>query len=183
MTSHLPVLLAIQTAVLALAALLGYGLGIPWWQSLAWHPNLPLAALVGVSLSLSSWLLFEWAGRLGLLDLDWFMNQLMLPLFGGLRVYHALWIAALSGLAEEALFRGVALPQLGLIGSSLLFGLLHTGDRRLLPMGLWATLVGYGLGLYWLETGDLAGCMVTHASSNLTSLIILGKKGTPSPEE
>lgn len=153
-----------------LALVLGWWLEIPWWTELSWHPTTGFAFLAGVALSLGSWWLFQQAGRWRLLDMEWFMQELMRPLFSRLAPIEIALIAVSSGFAEEALFRGVGVEALGLFSSSLLFGLLHTGHRNLLFMGAWSTLVAGGLGYYYLQTGDLLGCMICHGVTNFTSL-------------
>jgi membrane protease YdiL (CAAX protease family) len=77
-------------------------------------------------------------------------------------------IALSAGVGEEMLFRGVLQTslgawlgwELGLAGSSLLFGLLHPIS---LPYINVMILVGLYLGGAFLLTGNLLSVMVTHA--------------------
>jgi membrane protease YdiL (CAAX protease family) len=71
-------------------------------------------------------------------------------------------LAALAGFAEELLFRGLLQPRMGLIASSLLFGLLHGPEYKLWPLAIWAAAVGAGLGLVYRETDNIALPMLVH---------------------
>lgn len=84
------------------------------------------------------------------------------PLFGGLSWPELLLLSAGAGLAEEAFFRGVVQADLGWVPASLLFGLLHTGHRDMIPFGLWAAAMGLFLGGLYLFTGNLLAPMVAH---------------------
>lgn len=85
-----------------------------------------------------------------------------------------LWLGLLPGLSEELLFRGVmlsalGLTPLGLLISSLCFGVLHLGGLQSWPYAVWATVVGLLLGLSTLATGNLLVPVVAHIVTNLTS--------------
>lgn len=166
-------ILWIQAVALFLALLLGWLLQTHWWVALSFGEHLFVVGSGGVLLSFLSWKIFHIFSRFQALGLGWMVNEVLLPLLGRVTISEAVLISVASGVAEEALFRGVLIHHLGLIGSSLLFGLLHTGDRRAWFFAIWATLVGGALGYYCLSTGDLAGCMVFHGATNFTSLMLL----------
>ena len=80
----------------------------------------------------------------------------------------------LPGLSEELLFRGVMLPAIGMnmggiVLSSLCFGVLHLSGLQQWPYVVWATLVGFLLGLSALETGNLLVPILAHIVTNLIS--------------
>jgi membrane protease YdiL (CAAX protease family) len=76
-----------------------------------------------------------------------------------------------SGLGEELLFRGALQPTLGLVATSLLFGLVHLGpNRRFWPWTAWATAMGFLLGAIHEVTGHLAGAVLAHALINFLNL-------------
>ena len=86
-------------------------------------------------------------------------------------------LAALSGFAEEAFFRGALQPRLGWLASSLLFGLVHFAPRRdLLPWTGFAVLAGGVLGALYLVTGNLVAPVVAHAGINLVNLRLLTQR-------
>jgi uncharacterized protein len=84
------------------------------------------------------------------------------------------WLGLLPGLSEELLFRGVMLQALGLdpIGivlSSLCFGVLHMTNAQQWPYAMWATLVGILLAFTMVETGNLLIPIVAHVTNNFIS--------------
>ena len=82
------------------------------------------------------------------------------------------WLLALvSGVAEEAFFRGALQPQVGLLAASLLFGAAHFVPRR--ELLLWTVFsIAAGLLLGWLfdATGNLVAPIVAHAGINGVNL-------------
>lgn len=85
-----------------------------------------------------------------------------------------IWLGLLPGLSEELLFRGVMLPAvglnaIGLVVSSLLFGILHLSGPQQWPYVVWATTVGFLLGYSALATGNLLVPIVAHIVTNLVS--------------
>ncbi len=115
---------------------------------------------------------FAWARRL-CSDLG--------PFARSLTPGQVLLVAGLSGLGEEILFRGVLLPLLGLVASSLVFGLAHQmrGPSRWVWVS-WAALAGVAFGLLFRLTGSLVGPLVAHALANAANLAFL--KAWPSEE-
>jgi len=83
-------------------------------------------------------------------------------------------MAFASGLGEELFFRGLLVPALGLVGSSLLFGLLHQapGRARFVWMA-WAAVMGLVLALVFRLTGSLAGPLLAHVVVNAVNLVYL----------
>ncbi|CDM92753.1 MAG: CPBP family intramembrane metalloprotease [Limnospira sp. PMC 1279.21] len=85
-----------------------------------------------------------------------------------------IWLGLLPGLSEELLFRGVifaaiGLNPLGLVVSSIFFGLLHFSGSQQWPYIIWATLVGVILGYSALATGNLVVPIVAHIFTNFIS--------------
>lgn len=118
--------------------LVAYGLGWlgggidPWanlrfdWQGVAY----------GVGATLPLYLMFMGSYRLPyqpVQQIKRFLVERMGPLLDSCRGYELVYLGLLAGVTEEALFRGVAQPMmesafgpwLGLIGSNLLFALVH----------------------------------------------------------
>jgi hypothetical protein len=80
-------------------------------------------------------------------------------------------LALLSGVAEEAFFRGALQPQVGLLAASLLFGAAHFVPRR--ELIAWTGFsIAAGLLLGWLfdATGNLLAPIVAHAGINGVNL-------------
>jgi uncharacterized protein len=101
---------------------------------------------------------------------DFYLAMVLKPL----AIPDLVWLGLLPGLSEELLFRGVMLPALGLdpIGivlSSLCFGVLHMTNVQQWPYAVWATLVGMILAFTMVETGNLLIPIVAHVTTNFVS--------------
>lgn len=83
----------------------------------------------------------------------------------------ALWLALVSGVGEEILFRGALLPWWGLAASSFAFGALHVGpSRRFWIWTVWATATGAVLGAIYEASGRLEGAILAHVLINTVNL-------------
>ncbi|MBI5017624.1 MAG: CPBP family intramembrane metalloprotease [Deltaproteobacteria bacterium] len=110
------------------------------------------------------------------------LTQLLTQTLGPLHPADAVLLAALSGLGEELVFRGLALPYLGLVGSSALFGLAHWVPRRgLWPWALWAAAAGLVLGRLAQATGGLAAPASAHIVINAVGLILMAGEASADP--
>lgn len=83
-----------------------------------------------------------------------------------------IWLGLLPGLSEELLFRGVMLPALGLnwvglVLSSLCFGVLHLNSLQQWSYVVWVSFVGFLLGYSALSTGNLLVPVVAHITTNI----------------
>lgn len=83
-------------------------------------------------------------------------------------------VALASSVGEEVLFRGALVPWIGVIASSVLFGLLHQmRGRSRLSWVAFATVVGVLFGALFRATGSLVGPIVAHALINGANLRFL----------
>jgi len=83
-------------------------------------------------------------------------------------------LAVVSGIGEEALFRGALQPHVGLWAASLIFGLAHFAPRReLWPWTLFAMATGLLLGASFEWTGNLVAPIVAHTLINAVNLRLL----------
>jgi membrane protease YdiL (CAAX protease family) len=101
---------------------------------------------------------------------DFYLSMVLKPL----SIPDMVWLGILPGLSEELLFRGVMLPAIGLdpIGillSSLCFGVLHMTNAQQWPYAVWATAIGMLLGFTMVETGNLFVPIVAHITTNFIS--------------
>ena len=79
--------------------------------------------------------------------------------------------ALTSGIAEEMFFRGAMQPSLGLVASSVIFGLAHIGPmRRFWVWTVWATVMGLVFGLLYAATGELLAPVVAHVLINYENM-------------
>lgn len=88
-------------------------------------------------------------------------------------------VSVFSGVGEEALFRGALQPVLGLVATSILFGLLHIGpDRRYLVWTLWAIGAGFLFGFLYEWTGGLLAPISAHVLHNAATLLLWKRSRT-----
>lgn len=85
-----------------------------------------------------------------------------------------IWLGLLPGMSEELLFRGVMLPSLGLNGvglvvSSVIFGVMHFSGSQKWAYVIWAAAIGAILGSSVLLTGNLLVPIIAHILTNLIS--------------
>jgi len=97
-------------------------------------------------------------------------NGVLLPFAASLGPRDVVVVAVLSGFTEELFFRGVLLPEVGIVLSSLCFGALHALCATYL---VWATVVGAGFSALALGGGSLVPPIVAHATYNLGALLFL----------
>jgi uncharacterized protein len=131
--------------------------------------NLGIGIALGLGLTgLSSIVYAVWATYRE--SADFYLAMVLKPL----DLPDTIWLGLLPGLSEELLFRGVMLPAIGLdpIGillSSLCFGVLHMTNIQQWPYAVWATLVGMILAFTMVETGNLFIPIVAHITTNFIS--------------
>jgi len=95
----------------------------------------------------------------------------MIDLIGPLDGPSILVISLSSAIGEEMLFRGFLQPSIGLIASSLLFGLLHIGPNRAYwPWTVMAIAMGFAFGALYLFTGTLLAPILAHFTINFFNL-------------
>ena len=96
---------------------------------------------------------------------------------GGARVRDLVVLAALSGVGEEALFRGALQPLIGYVWASLLFGAVHFfPDRRYLPWTAWAVGAGFLFGALYAWTGGVLAPALAHALYNVAVYLLLRRR-------
>ena len=99
------------------------------------------------------------------------MGRALAELLGKRSTRDCIALAVISGVAEEAFFRGVLQPALGWLTASLIFGLVHFAPRReLLPWTGFALCAGLVLGALFESTGNLVAPIVAHVGINAVNL-------------
>ena len=111
-------------------------------------------------------------------------RDVLRPFAATITTTDVLVIATLSGLTEELFFRGVLLPETGVVVSSLCFGALHALTATYF---VWATAVGAVMSALTLAAGSLVVPIVAHATSNFGALLLLRRAAgraasSPRPE-
>jgi hypothetical protein len=174
--------IASETGLLVVAIVLGWAVGQPPLGQIAWSSeNVGWGLLAAVPLVISLLLMVRFpVGPLkGLRDIS---ESAIVPLFRDCDLWQLATIAALAGLGEEALFRGViqraaehfsSSTGIGLTIGSVLFGLAHPISKTYTVL---ATLVGFYLGGLLLATDNLLAPICTHAVYDFIALIYLVRR-------
>jgi uncharacterized protein len=103
------------------------------------------------------------------------LERLLADAIGPLTKDEAVALALISGFAEELLFRGAMLHSWGLVVTTLIFGLVHTGRGVFRYWTLFALLAGALLGWIVLQTGNLFPAIVAHLLVNAVNLLHLSR--------
>jgi hypothetical protein len=83
-------------------------------------------------------------------------------------------LALASAAGEELFFRGLLTPLLGVVLSSLAFGVLHqVRGRARWAWAIWAFVMGLGFAAIFRMTGSLVGSVLAHFVVNLVNLRFL----------
>ena len=156
----------------------GYLLGMdPWldvkisWSAVVWGVLAALPLLGGMVWSMHTC----WRG---FAQLRYFVQEHVVPLFADCSLWEMALIASLAGVGEELFFRGLLQTGLirvnslwlGLIITSLIFGLLHYIS---LLYAFLAALIGLYLGLLFIAFDNLTVPMVVHALYDFIALVYL----------
>ena len=112
---------------------------------------------------------------------DWFVSyrelkSVVMRVLGPLNVFMAAYLALMTALGEEIVFRGVIQPFAGLFVTSFLFGLMHVGPGGVLSAwSLWAMIAGALLGWMFDATHSLWPPILAHFLVNFVSIMSLRK--------
>jgi hypothetical protein len=174
-------------AALALALGMAFGRDSLFQHPQPWLPFSSIEALMfGLVLGVSFAGLVVVSTRVLVMRASWArtLHRDLRPITGALDGNGIVAIAALSGLAEELLFRGLLQPWIGLWAQATLFGLMHAqlpGPSRWV-WAAWASIVGIALGAMFQLTGSLWGPIVAHALINGLNMLYL-KDYDPAPPQ
>ncbi len=104
-------------------------------------------------------------------------GEKMAELLGPVAPLQAIYLALLSGMAEELVFRGALWDQLGLIGTSVFFGLCHVVPvRGLAGYPVFAFFAGLILGALREYSGSVGPPIVAHVTVNAINLAWIGRR-------
>lgn len=135
-----------------------------FWKNMS--VDISLGLIVGGIIVFISWILT----RKSKLFKD--LVKMFQTLLGPLTLAEIFFIAAFSSLAEEFFFRGMMQAKLGIVFSSLLFGVLHTGPgKKYVPWTIFAVVMGFVLGGLYEWRQNLMLPVVIHFVVNFVNLI------------
>ncbi len=101
-------------------------------------------------------------------------RHVLMQMVGAASIPTSFYLATVSAVGEELLFRAAIQPELGLIGTALLFGLLHLGPQGLISIWtLWAILTGLMFGWIFQSTSSLLPVILCHMLVNAISMLRL----------
>lgn len=164
---------AVELASLALALAVGWGFDVHWWTRLQLLPRAWVGLGVGMLTPIVSFGATLVLRRVGFASAGAYVDRWLVPAISTFTFLDVVAVAVSSGIAEEALFRGALQPLLGIWGTSILFGLLHTGMRDLVEMGIWAALASLVMGALYAWSGTLWCPILCHATHNLLMMLYL----------
>ncbi len=168
-------LIILEGIILVLAVIWGLLRDLRWWNNFS-KPELIIPGIaLGIAISYLSWKAMQLAIRHGDKELAWTLDELMVPIFGDQPLRTCIVLALCSGVCEEAFFRGILMPETGVLISCLIFGAMHTGDKRLIKSAVWAGLAGWLFAYLYTKTGSLTLPIAAHAANNFTSFLIVKK--------
>lgn len=99
------------------------------------------------------------------------LHSSLRPTFADQRDGALALMAIASGVGEEIFFRGLLAPLVGIVLSSLAFGVLHqVRGRGRWAWAAWATVLGAALATLYALTGQLIGPIVAHVAINAANL-------------
>ena len=115
------------------------------------------------------------------------LSETLAQQFEGWNLKEIFFVALISSISEELLFRALLQPYLGLWLTSLIFGLAHWTGLRELRIWVFVAILG-GLFLGYLAENPhfgIPGCVAAHFLVNLTSLWVLtrgNRKANPASD-
>ena len=141
------------------------GLSAQLWMPADWPRCLAIGAAAGlgvVGLSILFGKRFAWTRRLEA-EFGWIL--------GAQKTWEVVWIALLSGCAEEYLFRGALQVKFGIWVATAVFAIIHWPlNPNFLPWPFVAAVIGLGLGGLAQWTGSLVAPAAAHVVINLINL-------------
>jgi uncharacterized protein len=158
--------------LLIIAKIWMYGLSVSIVPLNLSLPNLLLGVGMGAAITIASSLIYEFWTEYRK-SADMYLDMVLKPL----EVPDLIWLGLLPGISEELLFRGVALPGLGMNAiavaiTSIIFGSLHMFNLQQWRYAIWAMIIGCALGTITLITGSLFPAIVAHVITNSVSGLI-----------
>ncbi|MGM9998908.1 MAG: type II CAAX prenyl endopeptidase Rce1 family protein [Candidatus Bruticola sp.] len=167
-------LISVQAAVLIVAVALSIYFHINLLEKLNSVGGWIYGAISGWCFAtVSEWLLTKLAQRNNQAAQEYL--HLTGSIFQHFTAVQCLFLAAISGVCEELLFRGALLPLLGLLLSSIIFGLLHCASKRMWFWPFFAFCLGMFLGVVSLKTNSITFAISFHFINNLCSFCHIKK--------
>ena len=132
--------------------------------------------LTGIVLAVLGYLFYKIAKKVKALEATVeLFEKILVPTFKDTKVTDIFSLSIISSFCEETFFRGLLLPQYGIVISSVAFGILHLPGFKYWIYALWATLSGALLGWLFLFSGSIWLPIIAHAVNNIIGMFMLKK--------
>jgi membrane protease YdiL (CAAX protease family) len=167
-----------EGSLIAVAGALGWWFDVDPLAGLAWDSR-GFAWGVGGTLPMLAVFLLGNRYPLGpLRKIKHFLIDALGPSLIACRWYDLLLVAAVAGLGEELLFRGVLHPLTGLFWSNVLFGLAHCVTPT---YALLAGLLGGYLGWLLAVSGNLLAPIIAHGLYDFLAFLVVARECRHAP--
>jgi membrane protease YdiL (CAAX protease family) len=168
---------SIEIVVIVLAVVLGFIFQINLFNKFSFNIDLMLLSLYGT------------AGLIAINYISVFVLSRYIGFFKNLKIAYdevsiivadvntpgIIIIALLSGFAEELFFRGIVQTGLGITIASIIFGLVHIGNKKTIYYGVYAIFIGFYLGFFMLYTESLWVPIIIHIINNVLAIPFMKK--------
>lgn len=161
-----------EGALIVVAGALGAWFEVDALEKLGWTTS---ALGWGVGATIPAFFLFLIGYRVptsAFQDIRRFLLDALGPPLGRCRWYELLLIAAVAGLAEELLFRGVLHPLVGLFWSNVIFAVVHSVSPLYAVL---AGLMGVYLGWIFDRSDNLLAPILTHALYDFLAFLVVAR--------
>jgi membrane protease YdiL (CAAX protease family) len=169
----LAVAVLFEGSLIGVAGIIGWWFGIDPFGKLQWGWR---GVVWGIAASGPMFGMFLLANRFPvgpLLRIKQFLHEALGPSLVVCRWYDLLLVAAVAGLGEELLFRGVLHPLTGLLWSNVLFGLAHFITPA---YALLAGFMGAYLGGLFQLSENLLGPIITHGLYDFLAFLVVARE-------
>ena len=100
-------------------------------------------------------------------------EQVLSPTFKNLQFIDLFLLSFISGFNEEVFFRWLLFPRIGIVLSSLAFGLLHFPGKKYWVYAVWATLSAALFAYLFFLSNSLWLPITAHITNNLIGMVLL----------
>ncbi|MBD3305946.1 CPBP family intramembrane metalloprotease [candidate division KSB3 bacterium] len=170
----------VMRVILLEGGLVGVAVIWGWLQAIPWHNNLTptltncgAGVLAGLILLALNYVIVEYGSRYNAYfrTLKQLIDQDVSPIFRHIVLPAVIFIAIISGVAEEIFFRGVLQAQFGLWLASAMFGLAHVWRKAAFVYGVYAAIIGVFFGLMYRLSGNLWVPILAHVVNNFFAIV------------
>lgn len=148
--------------------------GNPWVHASPWHPS--SRELVAVVAGLIVGLFIVASSQVAARRLVWArrLHEDLRPFVDGCSTGLVIWMAVLSGVSEELVFRSWLGGWIGLVPQAVIFALLHQTPGKSRWVWLtWTLAVGLVFGWMFQVIGSLTATVVAHVTVNALNMRFL----------